>query len=706
MNIKTDVEAIQTWEYFQQKYAFQEARAEFNHLLNGVKIPTDADPGKQIIVKNALAIGNWENPIFKDPEILAIALSLYDPDNVHRISQQQVYSILERNQNLLTNTLTGNYRILRPDGSFTEEALEILLPSIENSRLMSFQTEEQKESFRLLVASLPPSEQTFYTTTLGNVGKPDTQGRILQELGGILVRNDNVVHLAAGARDAHGIARYGAENYVKPVTVLAKLGLRHIEEGARTETRPATVFVPNAPYYEKIHKHTDFTPMEAWYHDYYHALLMSLIPKNIRYALLRIVDVLRKSLNVEWSKSIWTSIDAELVYLLTSDDITSARTAIKDLLADENSDVLEEPYSYLIPFLKGGSLNELSTRDNTDLFCRILSYGRAHIDPAAHGNYLFLANTKITVSGMAVLIDMVKDPQIWESMNINPDDFITKSSDPNCDLPYKKYYLQIKKIYPFIANDEPKIQLLKCQMYFAFVETGYEERFFSTCAYLDSIKASLAGRLTIQKISMKDLKEQPHLRQSIYAGKELLSNNEIANMEFLFLDGQLLTEEALSKLMKECYVESLKMTLQRQPNLSSSPYPSHKAIAATTNSDSTMYVFKSFSEKTLPPTVGVNPLPALPLNNFKQINTFNSASNESMELDSSDTQKNRGKGLNLTSLYASPVYSSGLAPVTNSNSNSNSPSSSSSQTGNTSASTPNQTQNTTDLKKRKLGSNQ
>jgi len=447
----------------------------------------------------AVSCGNWNDAIFEHENIISLAVTLY---REKELTTQQVCSILEKNQTIKDYPLTGNFRILNDDHIFTLEAENHLLPALQQSGLGKFSNKDQIEQFRWLVATLPRSEQVFYMTKKGNVATPGTLGNIMCQAGGIYMHNDQLVHLAAGARDAHGLARFGLENYVRPISSFGKFTREQIEGGAGGDKRLATLHLPNAPYYKKIHKHVVFTPMEAWYHDYYHSLLMSLIPKNIRNALMHMVDVLRTNFGEKWSKEIWTWIDAELSYLLSSNDVVNSKSSNNKIM----------PFNYL----QKPILTDLTPEQTTDLFCRILSFGHIEANISANGSGLFVGNQMITPAGILIFIDMIKNVDKWKSFNIKPELLLDHTSSQNQAENYRQYLTLIQSIYEMIKDDEPIFQVLKCQMYFDLIKKNKQSKFGLICEYINTHKNDIKGDgLAFKKLDKQFLKESTDLSNDL-----------------------------------------------------------------------------------------------------------------------------------------------------------------------------------------------
>ncbi|MGQ3888285.1 hypothetical protein ACQUW5_04535 [Legionella sp. CNM-1927-20] len=420
----------------------------FNHLLNPQAtqkvVKKSINKVKLEALYKAVQIGDWTHEIFKDPTLPQLALSLYASD---KISQQQLYTLLEYAQTAVDFPLKGVYRILDEHNDFTLEAKQILLPVIQKRFYLEEMSASQVEDFRLLIASLPVSEQVFYTNELGklehekNDGK--STGRRVISIDGLYLKDeDSLVNLACGARDALGIARFGLEEYVRPMPRLGKIKLDDIEHGMRHFARYASIHYPDTIPYEDgdIHGYIGVLGLEALGHDIYHSHAISVSRKNHMLCFLRLVDVARQATGFKWSKEIWEWVDQDYVALFHYKEKFNLET-----------------------------INNYSIELMTDLFMEVLTYGQGKGNIALSGGFL-IKDERLTCLGALIFIDMITNREAWLDLYIDPEAII--------DEPFKTNYDAIKNIYSLIKNDKPEIQVLKSFIYLSWKGDKEMERLF------------------------------------------------------------------------------------------------------------------------------------------------------------------------------------------------------------------------------------
>lgn len=174
---------------------------------------------KLSILLLALNEGDWYNRIFGDKSIFQLSLALYA---AKKISYQQLCSVYERaeikeNKNILI------YPILDQNGEFTKEAYEILLPELQKNYYLKPPTEEQVQEFKLLIATLPKSEQYFYWEASSHSSF-----------------DNHTIRLTAGVRDALGLVRFGLDEYVPETHHLNTLHVSNDIYNARSDVRRKT----------------------------------------------------------------------------------------------------------------------------------------------------------------------------------------------------------------------------------------------------------------------------------------------------------------------------------------------------------------------------------------------------------------------------------------------------------------------------------
>ncbi len=156
-------------------------------------------PEKLALLKEALQDRQgWKHPIMADPEVEQLAITLYIRQ---QITRHQFYTLLMRsvintediyNEKMqkcikLVKSLHKTYAILDEKGEFTKEANNILLPKLKAMKddvIGTYLKEESLPFFKLLIASLPLSEQVFFTSYKDNCSfyqQLYQQGAILQD---------------------------------------------------------------------------------------------------------------------------------------------------------------------------------------------------------------------------------------------------------------------------------------------------------------------------------------------------------------------------------------------------------------------------------------------------------------------------------------------------------------------------------------------
>ncbi|MDP3704579.1 MAG: hypothetical protein Q8R24_01550 [Legionellaceae bacterium] len=439
----------------------------FTHLVNNQNIKRSLHAVKQEELLHAMHSGNWNASIFQEETLPQLAMSLFASK---KITQQQIYSILERHQISKDYPIIANVAILDDDNQFTKDAVELLLPTISNRKLLRALSAEQKEEFRLLVLSSPKSEQYFYITDLCKQSTiVETLGRSMMNMDAIYLTQDNhILHLSSGARDALGIARFGEDEYVRAMPRLGIQTKEDIEDGVRKRARYAAMHYPGSkPYGDKLHGWAGVDGMEATSHDIYHSNVMSTTPKIILKSLWRCVDIVRESTQLTWSKEIWEWIDFEFKYSFN------------------NHKKLDH-----------ADMNEQKT---TELFCDILSYGTAGNGPAGRrkrqGGYLNAGQkAELTLLGTLIYLDMIKNKSKWSELKINPNYLLS---------PFKEHFQHLNAIYPDIKNDSAEIQWAKCLLYVGLMgeprDIDTEKQCFAVFSILDRKQSFSEKQFRIEK---------------------------------------------------------------------------------------------------------------------------------------------------------------------------------------------------------------
>lgn len=452
-----------------------------HHLVNQQKIKRSLNRKKLRSLANAVHFGDWDDSIFQDQTIPQLAMSLYASS---QITQQQIYSILERHQIKKSLQIKKTYPILDKNNQFTPDAKHYLTRFFKYRWHLKTLSEEQIEDFRLLISTLPISERVFYTTDLGSVERYSLGNRLVA-LDSVYMQDNELIHLTSGARDALGIARFGENEYVRPMLRLGMQTVHDIEHGVRKQARYTAIAYPNTKAYaDELHGWQNVTAFEATSHDFYHMNIMSTIPKNLLRGLWRLVDITRKNTGMKMSKEIWDWIDAE--YNLTFHNHRHLNT---------------------------DNLNEKQT---TELFCNILRYATS--GKTGRGGALvkrqnaFFPHNRWSPNPLGIIayLDMLKNPDKWSEMGINPDYLIS---------PFKQHLAAIRDIYPQIENNSFKIQMVKCLMRLTM---GSQVK-YGTLDLVDEFTTEIEQKISIKKIKKAEETSQnpANTIQFTYDGTEI-----------------------------------------------------------------------------------------------------------------------------------------------------------------------------------------
>ncbi|STX27998.1 Uncharacterised protein [Legionella beliardensis] len=468
---------------------------EVRHLVNNREVKMSRNLQRLKLLEEALETRNWDADILKNEGYIYEAMTLF---NSGKISQQQMYTLLDRYQ--LIHDKASNYQIsqtydiLNEEGSFTEQAEKTLLPAI--SKFIN--TDEHKESFRLLIKTLPASEQIFYTSSTGkNVpSSKEFFSSILLEADVLyLTKNNEFLFLSAGAYDAANIAAYGVNEYIRFMRKLGELNVGDIEEGIKFHARYGATSYPGSPSY-KVHGNETTTAMEATEHDKFHSSIMSRVPNNILYAFEHMKTIARTSLNMRWSKEIWEWTDLPIELFIYMERLKLVQPLIdrfnkkndgvknkEDIVdfSEENKSEIDALGPVISPYF--GSLyymslnypddlrktfskpsNELTDKELTEIFCHIITFGFNYAKDNMKGSYLFTYINNITLLGAIVLLDMFFNADKWKEFHIDPQYLLGKSLEENSS-PLKYCLDLIKEIEPIIRDDDPKIKALTTYLF-------------------------------------------------------------------------------------------------------------------------------------------------------------------------------------------------------------------------------------------------
>ncbi len=434
-----------------------------HHLVNKQKIKRSLNRKKLSSLLQAIRSGNWDDMIFEDKTIPQLAMSLYAAS---QITQQQIYSILEHHQVKKELTINKTYPILDENNQFTPEAMKYLNNIFKNRRYLKPLSDEQIEEFRLLISTLPSSERVLYTTDLGSVAK-FSLGNQLVKVDSVYMHDDELIHLTSGARDALGIARFGENEYVRPMLRLGQQTVHDIEHGVKKQARYTAISYPETKAYsDGLHNWQNVTPFEATSHDFYHMNVMSSIPKNLLCGLWRFIDLTREQTKINMSAEIWDWIDAD----------------------------------YNFTFHKNARLKSPNINDNTEtteLFCNILLHKLRKKDRQAgalvqrNNTFFYHDQWSPTILGIIFYLDLIKNQDKWLEMGIDPNALTS---------PFKEHLAAIRAIYPEIKNNSFKIQLVKCLMQLQ-MKHKLTQNMLQT---IDARAGEIEEKISIKKIKKAD----------------------------------------------------------------------------------------------------------------------------------------------------------------------------------------------------------
>ncbi len=453
--------------------------SNFNHLVNKNKIKRSFNKDKLQLLKNAIDSGDWKAEIFNDETLPQLAMSLYAAEKItpHQIysileyhqtkndyAVEEIYRILD-DENQFTKAalsyllpLFNDRKNVKNPSSEELESFRLLVSALPPSERIFYVTgvgktylnphtmgetlintdglygrqkddvahrNQRQELIKQFNAQIEHVEEIIKQSEL--LGQQSTiEHETLLEKQEYLMyirdwrANDNqydeIIHLSSGAQDAIGIALFGENNFVRPMSRLGGQSLEDIEHGVRHDARyTATQYPETKPYRDGLHSFHNITPLEASGHDKQHATVMSTIPTHLRQGLLRLVDVTREYTKLKWSKEIWSWAEIDYLFAFRNNKTLAAPTTIKE---------------------------------STELFCDILIFG----GDVRNKNY----GTELTPVAALTYLDMIKNKGKWRQIGINPNDLVSG---------LKTHFTNISILYPFIANDAPNIQMFKCLLY-------------------------------------------------------------------------------------------------------------------------------------------------------------------------------------------------------------------------------------------------
>lgn len=470
---------------------------ELRHLVHDQKVNMSLSPWRLKLLEEALVVGDWDAGILKTEKHIYQAMALF---NAGKITQQQMYTLLERYQIMFDKEggyeLKKTYKILEKDGDFTQEAKEILLPVL--SHLLN--SDEKIESFKLLIKALPLSEQMFYTMSVGN-NNPHSDRHItglLVQGKAIHYKDDQYIQISSGGYDSANLVSCGIDEYFRLMLKFGTLKMKEIEEGIKHHARYGAISYPDSPSYP-VHGFKT-TGMESTAHDRYHSALMTRMPNNIIYAFQHMVELCRGlSPEIEWSKEIWEWTDLAIEFYGYIEQVPLAKKCIEqyEKMKEENEklelvdfaidnledsklitqvlQIYEHHSEYTGDFLElfQKPASKLTPEELTTIFCHFITFGFNSSKDYAQGSYLFTYKKNITLVGSLVLLDMYFNPNSWKSFNIDTAHILGDSPDSN--MSPMKYYLDlIHAIEPNLKNQDQRIQLLECYLFFQLCSQNQE----------------------------------------------------------------------------------------------------------------------------------------------------------------------------------------------------------------------------------------
>lgn len=396
------------------------------------------------ILFQALEQGEWEHAIFSDPELPFMTMTLYING---KITRQQITSILYRQSVIKDFTVQPGetYRILDDAGEFTAEAKKFLLPLFEKFNLLPNFTDLEIEHFRLLVKTLPRSEQYFFLSSKEPVSKAGNKHtekviRSLKSLDSVWSSAGKYVHLAYGAQDALSIMRFGVDSYALPLARVGAMGMREIEHGMRVGARYTALHYPRPQIWQDIHGAPTYGFVATLHDAAYHARVVSAFPDFFKQALLRFVDVTRQAVSEAfaqkpediWSKEIWNWIDAEFNQFLFHPDFVQ-----KTFETDEEK---TNTLCFILTLKSSYYERQFPNR-----------YAQSHLGSSSLVQY-----GQLTPVGMIILLDMLDKTEEWKKIGIDPQFLILQIGD---------HYQSIKTIYNDLQSNPLLIRLLKISVY-------------------------------------------------------------------------------------------------------------------------------------------------------------------------------------------------------------------------------------------------
>ncbi len=287
----------------------------------------------------------------------------------------------------------------------------------------------------------------------------DHDGFFIQKVFG-KVNKYNAIFFSVSVKNMLLIARAGSDNVVYHVPLLGIILKETLLEGVKRDLRYASYECEGIPKVVGVHDYREdetISPVNIA-HDFYHAELMSMIPKNYRLAILNMqqqVSILLQEMpnKPKWSLISWLLADMEFEFFVRKHRFDC-----------------EEEYS------EAG-------------FCAMASYGGGGrvVERHSLGMLTTIKNMTsqyeifgpITDFGIIIFFDMVVNRDVW-----------LKHFNINCEKlspPYSKYYDKMKGVIQGINPDESAlIKILKFRFYDTF---NSMELYLSFCEICNNFKA-------------------------------------------------------------------------------------------------------------------------------------------------------------------------------------------------------------------------
>ncbi|AUH73067.1 hypothetical protein [Legionella sainthelensi] len=346
----------------------------------------------------ALIDGDWSNPIFKTNELEKVLLACMVKGS---ITFQQFTTVLERQQYQQDFGDFATFQLLDHNNQFTEYTQKVFLPSLEAAEGRPLNAEEL-EKFRLLIATLPKSEQICFPIHVAD--HPETHGNSLflqiTSLGSIWAnkaKRGSIIATSVGVEEALSLSKYGLDQYVRPIHRLNRLTPREIEEGVRHDIRPTAITLKEQAPFKNIHDFELPSRAATTQHDKYHSNTMSKLPVPYRKSFIYMIDIIREQLE-DMHQHENASRKQKLPTMMTSE--------IWQLV---DAEVKSKPQS--VDCFNSG-INR-----STQEFCRLIT------KPQEAGllNHGFIdKENKVTPVGVIIFVDMIRNREVWnDSFNVD-----------------------------------------------------------------------------------------------------------------------------------------------------------------------------------------------------------------------------------------------------------------------------------------------